>query len=207
MPYVPRRRSTRKKPAYKSKRKSYVKRRPTRKPRSSNAGDTTITVINPGKDKIVRVQKALPMNQPYVLGGTTRGANFNFGPTAVTWGQVLTFDPAGVQGFMTGTVSATTSVLSSSSIAEWPAYKLLYTEYRVRKIRLKFHASSTLGNALDDVPVSLLIRYQKEWIANPGQASGCSPSTMSELRNVVRKTFTSDHPDFELVSIRRSLVL
>jgi hypothetical protein len=139
----------------------------------------------------------MPLNQPYALGGNTKGVNFNFSTAAINWGQVLTFDPSGIQGFYTGTVNSSTTLLSSSPIAEWAAYKILYTEYRVRKIKLKFHASSTLGNSLDDVPVSLLCRYQKEWIANPGAASGCSPSTMSELRNVVRKTFTADHPDFE----------
>lgn len=181
-----------------TKSKSRYSRKTMRRPKGNmNTGDTTISVINPGKDKIIRVQKSLPLNQPYVLGGTTRGANFNFSTTAITWGQVLTFDPAGVQGFFTGTVNSTISTLSSSAIAEWVAYKVLYTEYRVRKITLKFNASSTLGNSLDDVPVSLYIRYQKEWIANPGAAGGVNLGTLAEMRNVVRKTFTADHPDFQ----------
>lgn len=196
MPYVPRRRTTRKKPAYRSKRKSYVKRRPARKPRSMNAGDTTISVINPGKDKIVKVCKSLPLNQPYVLGGVTKGVNFNFSTTAVNWGQVMTFDPSGTQGNNAGTVALTSSTLSPAALSEWVAYKVLYTEYRVKKIHLKFLASTTLGNALDTNPLTMYIRYQNEWIANPGTPSQVTLGTLAEMRSVVRKTFTTQNPDF-----------
>lgn len=194
-----------------SRRKNYKKPKttrrrgmPTRKrtyrrraPISSNKGDTTISVVNPGKDKIIKVIKSLPLNQPYVNGGVTKGVNFQFAATAVQWGQVMVFDPAGAQGNNAGTVALTSSTLSPAAITEWVAYKILYTEYRVKKIHLKFLASSLLGQTLDEVPITMYIRYQKEWIANPGTASQVTLGTLAEMRNVVRKTFTSDHPDFE----------
>ena len=201
MPYA---RKYHRKPRPYSKRKSMHKRRP-RRAYSGKAGikgmgnkyDSTISVLNQGRDKPIRVVKSLPLNQPYSLGGVTKGANFVLTTSAVNWGQVLTFDPAGVQGFNAGSVGTSTSLLSPAAIAEWVAYKVLYTEYKVNRITLKFNCGVTLGNQMDDNPVTIYIRNQKEWIANPGTASGVGLGTLAEMRNVVRKTFTSEHPDFE----------
>ena len=177
---------------------SYRKPSYRRRPKTNmNTGDTSISVINPGKDRIVRVQKSLPLNQPYTLGGVTKGMNFSFTTSAATWGQVLVFDPAGIRGNNAGTVALTSSTLSPAAIAEWVAYKVLYAEYRVRKITLKFNASTLAGNQIDDAPVTMFIRYQNEWIANPGTASQVTLGTLAEMRNVVKKTFTNANPDFQ----------
>ena len=184
-------RSVRRKPA-----KRMPRRRPARKAKSSNYLDTTISVINPGKDKIVKITKSLPLNVTYQSGGATKGMNIQMATTSLTWGQVLVFDPAGVLGNFTGTVTAAGSLLGSSALSEWSAYSLLYTQYKVKKIILKFQAYSDKGN-LDNEPVTMYIRYQKEWITNPGTANQVTPGILAEQRNVVKKTFTSQHPDFQ----------
>lgn len=197
MPYVPRRKyPARKKSAAKSSGKRVYKRRATRKPKSSNYLDTTISVINPGKDKIIKVVKCLPLNVPYQAGGSTKGMNIQMSTTSLTWGQVLVFDPAGVLGNFTGTVSAAGSLLGSSALSEWSAYSLLYTQYKVKKIHLKFNCYSDKNN-LDNEPPIMYIRYQKEWISNPGTPNQVTPGILAEQRNVVKKVFTSQHPDFE----------
>lgn len=185
-----------------TKKITYRKRKPTynrrRKPASKSANhlDTTITVINPGKDKVAKIIKTLPLNVPYQLGGATKGMNVQMGTTSLTWGQVLVFDPAGVLGNFCGTVTAAGSLLGSSALAEWSAYSLIYTQYRVKKIHLKFNCGSGVGQNLDNSPVTMYIRYQKEWITNPGTANQVTPGILAEQRNVVKKTFTSQHPDF-----------
>lgn len=186
-----------KKPVYRrrSTRKSSV-RRPRRMAKSANYNDTTISVINPGKDRIVRINKQLPLNVPYQLGGATKGVNFQLGTTSLTWGQVLVFDPAGTVGNFAGTVTAAGSLLGTTALAEWSAYSLLYQQYRVKKIHLKFNCSSAIAQNLDNSPVTLYIRYMKEWISNPGTPNQITPGILAEQRNVVKKTFTSQHPDF-----------
>lgn len=197
MPYVPRRKyPARKKPAAKLSGKRMYKRRVSRKPKSANHLDTTISVINPGKDKVIRINKQLPLNVPYQLGGATKGVNFQLGTTSLTWGQVLVFDPAGTVGNFAGTVTAAGSLLGTTALAEWSAYSLLYQQYRVKKIHLKFNCSSAIAQNLDNSPVTMYIRYQKEWISNPGTPNQITPGILAEQRNVVKKTFTSQHPDF-----------
>lgn len=178
-----------------TRRKSYRKRA-SRKPKSSNYLDTTISVINPGRDKIVRISKTLPLNIPYQLGGATKGMNIQFGTTSLTWGQVLVFDVAGVLGNNAGTVTAAGSLLGAAALSEWSAYSLLYTQYRVKKIHLKFNCSTAISQNLDNTPITMYIRYQKEWISNPGTPNQVTPGLFAEQRNVVKKTFTSQHPDF-----------
>ncbi|UAU46995.1 Cap [Chicken proventriculitis-associated circular virus 1] len=196
MPYVRRpAKSTRKKPMSRPYRKRTVKRRaPVRK--GANYLDTTISVMNPGKDKIVRISKSLPLNVPYAIGGATKGMNVQCGASAITWGQVLVFDPSGTQGNFCGTVTAAGSLLGTSALAEWSAYSLLYQQYKVKKIHLRFNCGAAVGTNLDNNPLTMYIRYQKEWISNPGTANQVTPGLFAEQRNVVKKTFTSQHPDF-----------
>jgi len=185
-----------------TKKNNYRKRKPTytrrRKPASKSANylDTTITVINPGKDKVCKISKTLPLNVPYAIGGATKGMNIQCGASAITWGQVLVFDPAGSFGNFAGTVTAAGSLLGTTPISEWSAYSLIYTQYRVRKIHLKFNCGAGVGTNLDNNPLTMYIRYQKEWISNPGTANQVTPGLLAEQRNVVKKTFTSQHPDF-----------
>jgi len=108
----------------------------------------------------------------------------------------MVFDPAGTVGNFTGTISAAGSLAGTSAIAEWSAYSLLYTQYRVKKIHLKFNCFSDKNNLDDQSPV-MYIRYQKEWISNPGTANQVTPGKFAEQRNVVKKVFTSQHPDFQ----------
>lgn len=188
-------------PAKKSttKKRSYRKvsvRRPRRVAKSLNYLDTTIAVMNPGRDPIIRMTKSMPLNVPYQIGGATKGVNFQMGTTALTWGQVMVFDPSGTRGNICGTVTANSTLLGAGGIAEWAALALLYTQYKVKKVHLKFNCHSNAGN-LDTEPPTMYIRYVKEWTNQPGTPGQVTPGILAEQRNIVKKTFTSQHPDFQ----------
>lgn len=152
--------------------------------------------MNPGRDPIIRMSKSMPLNVPYVIGGATKGANFQLTTTAFNWGQIMVFDPSGTRGNIAGTVTSSSTLLGAAGIAEWAALALLYTQYRVKKVHLKFSCHSNAGN-LDTEPPTMFIRYVKEWTATPGTPAQVNAAVLAEQRNVVKKTFTSQHPDFQ----------
>lgn len=156
--------------------------------------DPTITKLNAGKERIVRVRKMTKINLPSVVGTAgTNGMSIQLTSTGYTAKGVLVFDPSGSQGNNSGNISnlfTSGASLSPCNIPDWSGFQTLYSEYRVKKITCKFNWSSS-GNPLSYAMPELYVRY-----ANDYNEADPDAFTVSEQRNWVRKVFTMEHPSF-----------
>ena len=180
------------KPTTRSRRKA-----PVRRSRALKIVDTTIQRLNPGKSTVVRLKKALPFIPSYLSlsGSGTYGIQIQLGTTGFTFGQHIVFDPSGTWGNSSGYIVSAIGTLGVAAIPEWSAYKLLYSQYRVKKIHLKFLAINNNPTIqLNNIEPTLYVRYCDEDVAPAtGQVTA---TTMCEEKNWIRKTFTTEHPEF-----------
>jgi len=186
------------KPKPKSKPSPYRKRtikRRTMRPRTLRIQDDTVVRINPGKARVQKWMKNTPLNipgNPSVAG--TNGFNIALGTTAYAQSGSMTFDPSGNFGNFSGPISSTAGFasLSTQTLPEWTSLGNLYGQYKVNKITLKFSLSSTGSAQSGNGPqATLFMRYNDEY--TPGAPN---PTSISEEKNWIRKTFTVEKPTF-----------
>ena len=170
------------KPVY---RKRYVKK--------SFPVDSTVQRLNGGRDRPICVSKSLPFNvNGTVSTSGTTGFVYNFTSSSFSVGTLTTFDPTGNFGNNSGNITSGAPTLIAAQITDWTSFAALYSQYKVKKIHLKFTAyDSTSGSTLGSQPPTMFIRYNNEYAAP-------SPTTaiIADERNWMRKTFTPEHPDF-----------
>jgi len=101
----------------------------------------------------------------------------------------LTFDPAGTFGNNSINVAGGVSTSGPANIQQWTQYANLYDQYKVNKITLHFTAID-IADLNTGSPI-MYIRYQDTY-----GAIAPTMTDISQQKNWVRKTFTSEHPDF-----------
>lgn len=180
----------RRKPVFKRK-AAYSKRtRPVR------IVDPTVVKVNPGKSRVQRWVKTTPINTQGVpsFPGTNGFSIFCSGLSYQVAG-VMTFDPTGNYGNVSGSITSpatTFSTLSPQTLPEWTSFSNLYAQYKVNKIHLKFTYSDNGANAQASASAATLwMRYNDEY--QPGNPTAVS---ISEEKNWIKKIFTAEHPNF-----------
>lgn len=154
--------------------------------------DTTVTKLNPGKDRMITVKKSYPINsQGYASAIGFTSPQIVLGTTGFTYGGNLIFDPSGTFGQCTGKIDSASPTLGALPIPEWVSYKALYGLYKVKRMTIKFRADDNGSQGLLSQPPVLYMRYLNEF----NQATPTYTS-ISEEKNWVRKTFTPEHPEF-----------
>jgi len=184
---------------FKPKQKRSVRKRTSTKrrsmPRRIAIQDDTVVKINPGKARVQKWMKNTPLNimgVPSTAG--TNGFSIQLGATSYAQSGSMTFDPSGNFGNFSGPVSSTTGFasLSSQTLPEWTSLGNLYAQYKVNKITLKFSLASTGTAQSGNGPqATLFMRYNDEY--TPGAPN---PTSISEEKNWIRKTFTVEKPTF-----------
>lgn len=186
--------------AKKSMLKRPVFKRKARYPRritvrsNANTDDATVLKINPGKSRVQRWLKTTPLNVQGTLGvAGTNGFTIRTESAAYTQAGTITFDPAGYSGNNSGSITSANgfSLLSALALPEWTSFGNLYAQYKVNKITLKFTSSVASATNVNNMPITLFMRYNDEY--TPGNPTITS---ISEERNWIKKVFTPEHPTF-----------
>lgn len=173
--------------ARKYKRKMVKGRRPARRARKF-APDPTVQRINPARIDIVRVAKSLRLIPTF--GAAAKGfTGLQIGPlttSAVGVAGNYTFDPAGVFGNFSGTVTSFVVDNGPAAIANWVSYTNLYKYYKVIKVTVQFRYDDTStadtcsptiyvryhdGEYNTDVPSATVVAAERNWIAKRFDAS------------------------------------
>ena len=155
--------------------------------------DTTVEKINPGRDPKCFIKKSLTAFAPFSPG--VLGVNGGFMQSQTVTAQVamqILFDPAGntnISGNSSFTWVAGNLLSSQVGIPQWAAYAALYDMYKVTKITARFNAYD-IGSLDNGAPV-IYVRYNNKF-----NASAPIPADLSDKRGWIKKTFTSEHPNF-----------
>jgi len=176
-------------------RKIYKRKPRVYRKRGVDRTDHTVQKLNPGRDKCLYVRKTSTIIPSYgAPNGTSGGFQFSLGTSGFSYSAILSFDPAGVFGNINGTISSAASLLTTSQLPEWVNYKGLYGYYKVKKIHLRFTALD-INSSLGTTSPVLMLRYNNEY-ATTLSSLNPTPTSISEEKNWIRKTFTPEHPDF-----------
>lgn len=179
-----RKRVTKSKPKYAKKARTVKKKAYRRK--KSYPRDSTVTRINPGKAKVVKVIRGYQPTPPNT--NATDGVNAFQVAVSSNSNVITTVDPSGSWGAFSG--NGTVIPRGPAKIPGWDAYKGLYQKYKVTKVTLKWSAYDG-SSSLDDATPTLHVRYNDDYTA-----SAPNWTDVATERGWIKKQFTPEHPNF-----------